>query len=300
VSDDKKRGGGFTFPLLALLLIFCGVILLLNNFGYLPWGIWGTIWRLWPALLVLVGINLIFGRSRPWVAFWLTLVIMAVVAGVVFWVLGPASSQNGMTSFSQPLTAAQKTEVTVEFGAGKLRIEPLPAASDQLIAGEVAQDAVPAAVRAAESVAQVKVGSPVTGWLGGPGKFTDWRIQLSRRLPTELTLKTGANECVADLTGLQLTQFRLETGASRNEILFPSAGVTAARINAGAAELTLKIPASVAARIRMEAGVSTIDIDNSTFVKSGDTYLTSGYEGAANRLDLEIRGGVSSVSVRRI
>jgi hypothetical protein len=298
MSDDSKRGGSFTFPLIALLLIFFGVILLLNNFGYLPWDIWGTIWRLWPALLVLIGINLIFGRTRPWIAFWLTFVTLAVVAGVVFWVLGPAATQKGLASFSQPLTAAQKAEVSVEFGAGKLRVEPLSAGSDRLVAGEVAQDAVPGVVNAAENVARVRIASPAAGWLGGPGKFTDWRVQLTRNIPLDLILKTGANECSVDLSGLQVSLLQMETGASRNEITFPAQGETTARITAGAAELKLNIPAGVAARIKMEAGASTIDIDPARFTKAGDTYLTAGYESAPNRLNLEIRGGVSSVIVR--
>jgi hypothetical protein len=299
MSEDSKRGGNFAFPILALLLIFFGVILLMNNLGYLSWGIWSSIWRLWPALLVLVGINLIFGRSRPWVSFWLSLVVLLVVAGVIFWVLAPVTPQNGVVSFSQPLNAAQKAEVSVEFGAGKLRIEPLAVDSDRLVAGEVAQDAVPGPVNAAESVSRLKIGSPATSWLGGPGKFTDWKVQLSRRVPLDLFLKTGANECTVDLTGLQIGQFRLETGASRNEIIFPAAGITVARINAGAAEMNLTIPSGMAARIMMEARATTLDIDSARFSRSGNTYITPGYDGAANRLDLEIRGGASSVNVRR-
>ena len=48
----------------ALLLIFLGVIFLLNNFGILSWDIWNIVWRFWPLLLILAGLQLVMGRSR--------------------------------------------------------------------------------------------------------------------------------------------------------------------------------------------------------------------------------------------
>lgn len=47
-----------------LILITIGVIFLLNNFGILPWSVWDSIWRFWPVLLIIWGIQIILGRSR--------------------------------------------------------------------------------------------------------------------------------------------------------------------------------------------------------------------------------------------
>jgi flagellar biosynthesis protein FlhB len=46
-----------------VFLIFTGSILLLNNLGVLPWGVWDSIWRLWPVIIVIIGLNMIFGKS---------------------------------------------------------------------------------------------------------------------------------------------------------------------------------------------------------------------------------------------
>jgi len=40
----------------ALILIVLGTVFLLNNFGLLPWSIWGMVWRLWPLFLIIPGI----------------------------------------------------------------------------------------------------------------------------------------------------------------------------------------------------------------------------------------------------
>lgn len=45
-----------TFP---VLLICTGIVLLLNNSGVLPWEIWNVIFRFWPVILILAGIDFI-------------------------------------------------------------------------------------------------------------------------------------------------------------------------------------------------------------------------------------------------
>ncbi|MCL4367190.1 DUF5668 domain-containing protein [Patescibacteria group bacterium] len=65
----------------ALILITVGLVFLLNNFDILPWSVWGTIWRFWPVLLILAGIQVILGKSRASsiVVFLLGLLIIAVI-----------------------------------------------------------------------------------------------------------------------------------------------------------------------------------------------------------------------------
>jgi hypothetical protein len=61
MDNSDRWQGGFMWP---LILITAGVVFLLNNFGVLPWNSWDSIWRLWPLLLVVWGLQAIFGRSR--------------------------------------------------------------------------------------------------------------------------------------------------------------------------------------------------------------------------------------------
>lgn len=46
----------------AILLIAIGSLLLLNNFGIISWRVWDLLWRFWPVLIILLGLNLIFGK----------------------------------------------------------------------------------------------------------------------------------------------------------------------------------------------------------------------------------------------
>lgn len=79
VEDYRSCRSGKSHDMVwALLLIFTGIIFLLNNTGVIPWSIWGELWRFWPVLLILGGVKLIIGRG------WMADVVVGLVAAVLF------------------------------------------------------------------------------------------------------------------------------------------------------------------------------------------------------------------------
>lgn len=60
-----------------LIFITLGIILLLNNFGLLPWEIWSNIWRFWPVFIIIGGLNMLFNNS------WWKTVIMFIVTAIL-------------------------------------------------------------------------------------------------------------------------------------------------------------------------------------------------------------------------
>ncbi len=64
------------FPLFGILLVFVGVILLLQTSGVLPWSLWNTLWRFWPVLIIIVGLRIVLGRLHPWLV---SLLILAIL-----------------------------------------------------------------------------------------------------------------------------------------------------------------------------------------------------------------------------
>jgi hypothetical protein len=70
----------------ALIIIFVGIIFLLNNLGILPWEMWRQFWKFWPILLILFGIEMIFGRSR-WAQIIVGIVVILFLLGIVWYFL---------------------------------------------------------------------------------------------------------------------------------------------------------------------------------------------------------------------
>jgi hypothetical protein len=57
----------------ALLLIFVGVLFLANNLGIISWSVWNDLWKFWPILLILLGMQFLIGKST------FAQIIMAVI-----------------------------------------------------------------------------------------------------------------------------------------------------------------------------------------------------------------------------
>jgi hypothetical protein len=47
-----------------LVIVAVGIVLLLNTTGVLSWGVWGTIGRLWPVVVILLGLSLLVRHIR--------------------------------------------------------------------------------------------------------------------------------------------------------------------------------------------------------------------------------------------
>ena len=68
--------------MIALILIFLGIIFLLNNFNLLPLYTWENIWKFWPVILILWGLEVLLGKSVV-----ANLVIMVITVLIVFLLL---------------------------------------------------------------------------------------------------------------------------------------------------------------------------------------------------------------------
>jgi len=112
---------------LPLILISIDLAFLGQNLGYLPSKIWTNLWRLWPLIVVLVGIEILFrGRIR---GFYLgALVASLFLVGALALTAGPrftiwqSSGEPRTQEFEQPLIGATNATVDLKFGAGQIAI----------------------------------------------------------------------------------------------------------------------------------------------------------------------------------
>lgn len=48
----------------AVILIALGTVFLLDNFNVFPFDIWNELWKLWPVVLILLGVKALLGGGR--------------------------------------------------------------------------------------------------------------------------------------------------------------------------------------------------------------------------------------------
>jgi len=259
-----------------VILILIGALLLLNNLGVLNVNVWSLIW---PVFLIALGLRILWGV-----------------------VVGPRPIEAEEVTI--PLEGAGRARVRIRHGAGRLRVSA-GAGPGELAAGTFG-GGLDHRVRRDGDMLDVEMRVPSDGfphfvmpWNWGPGGALDWSFGLNNEIPLSLDLETGASDTRLDLTDLRVTDLRLKTGASATDLTLPaSAGHTRVDIGAGAASVNIRVPSGVTARIRVKGGLAGINVDTSRFPRMGDTYQSTDYDTAPNKVDVDIETGVGSIDVR--
>ena len=84
MSEEKpQRVRGI--PVGGVFLVFLGVVFLLQTLDILPWALWGTLWRFWPALIIITGIGILLRRYNVWLVSLLALAIFGACLGIAIW-----------------------------------------------------------------------------------------------------------------------------------------------------------------------------------------------------------------------
>ncbi len=301
---SSRSAGHQGVPIFPLILISVGVILLLQTLGVIPWWIWGSLWRFWPVALVLIGLGFILRNAHP--AIMSTLVVLTVAGVVAFtWATSDTAWGDVVTStYSEPVAEAERAHINIRFGAGELTVGSLPAGSEDLISATFTdrEDGVDTSLTRNEGIATVNLESAGNGgffFFGRPSSGRNWDVQLSRDVPVRIDIDGGAGSFVVNLEQLTVTAFDVDTGASSVEVTAPvPIGHVQGRISGGVSSIDVRIPDGVAARISAGGGISSVDVDESRFPRTGGYYQSPDYDSASDRLDLAAEAGVSSINIR--
>lgn len=288
------KSSAVRFSLVGLALVTLGILFLLHNLNVVSWDIWVELWAFWPVLLVIIGLNLLWGVTRPALVLVASLVLLiGSVAAAAFIAGRPTDTEP--TNYSQGLSGITRAEATVTFGAGNLTIGQLPEESDNLVESTAEPD-MRHDFSISNSTGILSLNVPA-GNVSGPLRIS-LDARFSQSIPTKLTVKTGASHVDIDLTDMKVSDLAVDIGASRLALTLPAdARTVKASIKAGAASINITVPQNIPARIQISAGLSSIHVD-SRFLKSGTVYQSPDYsDSAANKIDLTVSAGVSSINI---
>lgn len=301
----ERRRAGLIGP---IILIAVGVLLLLNTLNLLPWSIWETLWRFWPVLLILLGLEILIGR-RSWIG---SLIILAVAVVAVIAVVAIGLSAGTLTgpvgerqTLSQPLADASRADVTINFGVGTATLHGLPSDSRNLMEGTV--DNAPG--RRVETDFHVTGDTAVlnineraqTGFFFpffGPQVESRWDIGLSSQVPLSLRLSTGVGQATLDLQGLKLTDLQLNTGVGQTLVTLPERGRFNVDLRGGVGNTVVTVPPGLAVRIRASQGLGNVSVNLPDVSRQGEEWVSRAFDTAEDRADIRLSGGVGNIAVR--
>jgi hypothetical protein len=252
---------------------------------------------------VLIGLEMIVGRTRTGSIVVLVLVLGLTAAGALY--LAPRmEAREGANSrqLTHPLGTLYRADVELQFAVGDVTVSALDAGSDALYVADVRYDPARTSLWADASGSgddtRVSLRSSQTGLAWAPGLPGDrWDVRLSTRIPLRLDIQGGVNASRVDLTGVRLARLDVKMGVGEASLALSEAAPYDANIDCGVGRLTLEVPTGVQARLRVNPGLGAVRV-GSRFRRDGDEYVTEGYEANAPAIEVDIDGGVGELIVR--
>jgi hypothetical protein len=301
---SRRHGGSIVGP---VILIGAGIVFLLNNLDVLPWSIWNQVWRLWPIVLIAIGLDLIIGRRNT--ALSLIIVLLLVGGGVAFLLYNGGFAPMGnlaTTNLNVPLSGAKSANVTLDLGTGNLTLdssadsESLATGTLEYFQGRSTPQTSVSTVGDQEilTLRQNDANGFDLGVLFGAGRSPNWDVHLDPKVPMTFKATLGTGNSTIDLSNSQASVVDIDSGTGNTTVDFPtSAGQITSTINGGVGNLNLTIPDGLETRIDVSKGIGNIDVDDRFTKQGNDTYITKGYNDAKNKLTLKLDVGIGNVEV---
>lgn len=306
--------GGWTVKHLAegVTTVVFGLVFLGCSIGFLSWNAWFNIFRLWPVLVIALGIEVIgHGLRSPWVrAVSSLLVALGLLYGALLmpsdtrFTWPPVIDNVGEAepfSHSAPHSVSVRSGTAmIDGGVGEFSV----VAGEQLATAEGSSPFQTEFVtNVIDDVADVRIGYASTSF-SGPTTGSNMDITLDRDVVWDLDVSAGVSSYRLDLSDLPVSEFRLDAGVSDGTVILgPSnlAGVSGAlpvSIQAGVSSLVVRVPSGDGARVVVRHGLSDIDAEGTWVTMRGDgrtTFESDGFDGTGPYWDIEIEAGVGAI-----
>ncbi|HEY7751105.1 MAG TPA: DUF5668 domain-containing protein [Ignavibacteriaceae bacterium] len=295
------------------LFITIGLLVLLNNF-YPIFMDWDTLWKLWPLVIILLGLSIIIkhkygkGVIAGLAAFILGFSIFASVKSTVHFFQNDMDLifTEGEIDSSEIQYLAEKfepstTNAVFNFSAGAGSFK-LADTTNELITAhiqsrkhnyEFSKTFVDSSIDISMEMEDAKFN------IGGKGYVNRVDVALNPNPEWELNFEVGAAKLNIDLTSYKTKEVNVEMGAASIDLkmgeLLKESHI---RIEAGASDINVFVPKSSGCKVNISSALSSKKLNEFTKKGSG-VYETENFETAGNKIFVDIECGVSSINIER-
>ena len=284
------------------LLIALGAIFLLNNFGVLPWSIWTNLWKFWPVILILIGVEYLIGQSislRTTVLLLILIFLIPIIVAVNPFTKNPLATQE--LTISEGLASLTRAKIIIDLPATNLNIDSSSTPA-KLVEGKISYSkaAEKPEISSEKSLGQgiLRITQPSGSGLPIISSLrNDTNLRLTSQIPLEIQINTGASKERLNLSKLRVDYLEINSQASDLDIIFGNLYSSRVRIKTSASTLSVKIPKEMEARIKIDSKVKSLSISD-RFKKSSGEYKSTGFDKAFTRLDIEIDSVAGSITIK--
>ncbi|KAF0110053.1 MAG: hypothetical protein FD147_1928 [Chloroflexi bacterium] len=250
-----------------ILLVGVGIAWLLSNLGIIqPINI-GSLLKLWPVLLIVLGLDILFSRRYPWVG---ALVGFLAIGGVIaFLIASPtlgidAGPQTKTETFNTPINKTMMVEYLFETSSAPVEIKALENSKD-LISAEITHRGnmrfdVTGSISKSIHLSEISDNST---WFSWDLSFDNlkWDIGLAPAVASTIILDGGSGSINMDLTGILVSSLRTDLGSGSSHITLPvSITPYTVKIESGSGSVRLQLPEKTDVEMTLDSGSGSMNI----------------------------------------
>lgn len=302
-----------------IILLFLGTLLLLENFNIIEFA-WSQIWRFWPVILILIGINIISAKTNPKIGIPLIAVFTVIVLGLLTYkgLQTPTEKQNysfdffdnneeesdkeldstELTNYTEDYDTRYKTATLIINGAaGSFSITD---STSQLFDADVKGSFKKFMLKKTETDTSATLelnNNKNNNNTFKSHRLSDIEMALNVNPIWNVEANIGAGEMVLDLSNFKISNATLKGGAAAFDITLGSKyNNTTLSAETGVSSVEIKIPQKSGCQIKVTSGLSSKDFEGFTNLGKG-IYQTPNFAKASNKININLKGGLSSFEV---
>ncbi len=328
-SNERINGNWEGVPW-ALFLIFIGIIFLLNNFGVLPWDVWGKLWSLWPLLLILVGLNIVFGKSRNG-SMIVSFLFVFVIAPFIFLIL--VSDNNSVQEWfkrelninlpSVEVPSSKKVEkidtisvddyedikyrnLSIDSGIGSVTLTDNKNLDDYLIvSSSYAEGQGIPSVTTSENGSDLSISFksdfesvPINTLISNNYEY---EFELGQtNIQTDLTIDLGVGSADVNFNSLNIRNLYAKTGTgSINIDLDEDVLPESIQLESGVGSIDIKLAEEIGLIVNYEAGIGSVNIDGESLRGNGSIDESKSTKSFKHFIRISVKTGTGSIDISR-
>ncbi len=258
-----------------ILILGIGVVWLLANLGYIAPISWMALLRLWPVLLIVAGLDLLFGRISPIIGGLIGLLAVAFIAYVLL--AAPAlglsnapafnsgSTQLVTDHFVEPIGNASSASVYLDLGSVSSSVFALDSTSSDLFDATIdhyGQVRFSATGDTNKTLRLTREASTFSFFDPFGPQPRSWSIGLSQKVPLDMMVDSGSGSVRLDLAQLQLTRLNVDSGSgSLNLSLADTQQPYRANLNSASGSLSVSAPCTTGIELHLDGGSGSQSIN---------------------------------------
>jgi hypothetical protein len=290
-----------------ILFVLIGGLLLLNNLNVLSWWVWSDILSLWPLLLIAIGVEKIFARSRlQFIAYLAPVALAAIVVWVAFGGFSTGDFRLIRRGDTYRYTVDMEPNVRnikAVFDLDDTDIRLKDTGTRLFSSRSSGWRAVPRIdYDLSDGIADLDVSPRVGGWswlrIDGRRWAGDWDVALSNKAPLDLTCYGDRADMTLNCQRLNLEKLLVDS--RRGDVRITVGDLSEkVRIHLEGDNADFRITAPEGSGVRVSGAENTAAnfLERLGMVETDGYYMTEGYDTLSPQIELDLSPEISRFSL---